>query len=163
MNEAAAQGKALQPGDYAPDFTMDRDGGGTITLSECRGQNVVVYFYPKDDTPGCTTEAIEFTQSILSFENANTVIVGISRDDIDKHDKFKSKHNLGVILGADITGTVCEAYDVWKEKQNYGKTYMGIQRSTFLIDKHGIIKNIWPNVKVKGHVAEVLEAARELG
>jgi len=154
--------KILSVGDYAPDFTLDRDGGKTITLSDLKGENIVVYFYPKDDTPGCTQEANDFTEAKHDFDISDTVIIGISKDSAEKHDKFKEKHSLSVILGADTECSVCEAYDCWVEKSMYGKKYMGIQRDTFLIDKKGIIRNIWHNVKVNGHVQEVLAAAKEL-
>ncbi len=154
--------KILSVGNYAPDFTLDRDGGESITLSELKGENIVVYFYPKDDTPGCTQEANDFTELAESFELNDTIIIGISKDNVEKHDKFKEKYNLSVILAADTECSVCEAYDCWVEKSMYGKKYMGIQRDTFLIDKKGIINKIWRKVKVNGHVEEVLEAAKEL-
>lgn len=157
MNKSS---KLLQEGDFAPDFTLDRSGGGQVTLSELRGKKVVVYFYPKDDTPGCTTEAQDFTHYARYFDNNNAVVIGISKDTVEKHDQFCAKYNLDVILGADTTGTVCEAYDVWTEKNNYGKKYMGIERSTFLINTQGVVKKLWRGVKVKGHVEEVLEAVK---
>lgn len=154
--------KTLGQGDYAPDFTLDADNGAQVTLTELRGKNVVVYFYPKDDTPGCTTEAQEFTRLADQFEYCDTVVIGISKDDVATHCKFRDKYGLKVLLAADTHGTVCEAYDSWVEKNNYGKKYMGIDRSTFLIDKNGVIKKAWRKVKANGHAQEVLEAAQRL-
>ncbi|MCY4335464.1 MAG: thioredoxin-dependent thiol peroxidase [Litoreibacter sp.] len=148
-------------GEMAPDFTLPRDGGGTVTLSELRPGKVVVYFYPKDDTPGCTKEAIGFTEHLDAFKAADTTIIGISKDTAAKHDKFVAKHNLGVILASDAEDEVCEAFGVWKEKSMYGKTYMGIERSTFLIGGDGTILKEWRKVKVPGHVEAVLEAVQE--
>ena len=149
-------------GDKAPDFTLPTDGAGQISLSELKGQNVVLYFYPRDDTPGCTKEAIAFTEHLSAFKAANTVIIGVSQDSVAKHDKFKAKHELGVILGSDEDGAVVESYGVWVEKNMYGKKYMGIQRATVLIDKNGVVAATWPKVKVKGHAEDVLEAAQAL-
>ncbi len=154
--------KDLEIGDKAPAFSMTRDGGGEVSLGALAGRNVVLYFYPKDDTPGCTTEAIDFTRLKPEFDKANTEVIGVSRDTAAKHDKFAAKHKLAVTLGADEDGTVTEAYGVWKEKSLYGRKYMGIERVTFLIDAGGIIRQIWPKVKVKGHADEVLAAARAL-
>lgn len=150
----------LNAGDMAPDFTLPRDGGQTVTLSEFRPGKVVVYFYPKDDTPGCTKEAIGFTEHLDAFREAGVTIIGISKDTAAKHDKFIAKHDLGVILASDAEDTVCEAYGVWKEKSMYGKTYMGIERSTFLIGSDGKIVEAWHKVKVPGHVDKVLAAAQ---
>lgn len=149
-------------GDKAPDFDMPADGGGSVALSDFKGQNVVLYFYPRDDTPGCTKEAIAFTEMGASFAAANTGIVGVSRDTVAKHDKFKAKHDLEVTLGADEDGSVCEAYGVWVEKNMYGRKSMGIERSTFLIGADGTIRQSWRKVKVAGHVEAVLEAAKGL-
>jgi len=149
-----------EPGTIAPDFTLPRDGGDSLTLSALRPQKVVVYFYPKDDTSGCTKEAIGFTESAADFAAAGTVVVGISKDSVASHDKFVQKHGLGVILASDEGADVCERYGVWVEKSMYGKKYMGIERATFLIDGEGRIVRAWRNVKVPGHVEEVLEAAR---
>lgn len=162
MTNAAREIRELREGDYAPDFTLDSDKGGSITLSELRGKNVVLYFYPKDDTPGCTIEGKEFSNYIDDFEDAKTIVIGISRDDTTSHQRFKQKCDLSVTLVSDIDGTVCEAYAVWVEKNMYGKKYMGIQRDTFLVDKKGMIKKIWHKVKVEGHAREVLEEARKL-
>ena len=149
-------------GDTAPDFTLPRDGGGEVTLSALRPKKVVVYFYPRDDTSGCTKEAVGFTEAAEAFAAADTVVVGISKDSVASHDKFVKKHGLGVILGSDEASDVCERYGVWVEKNMYGKKYMGIERATFLIDGAGRIARAWPKVKVPGHVDEVLEAARAL-
>lgn len=150
-------------GETAPAFTLPRDGGEgqTVSLSDFSNQYLVLYFYPRDDTPGCTTEANEFTAHKAEFDALNASIVGISRDTVQKHDKFIAKHDLDVILGADTEGTVTEDYGVWGEKKNYGKTYMGIQRATFLISPKGEIVHTWPKVRVKGHVAAVLETLRD--
>jgi peroxiredoxin Q/BCP len=152
----------LKTGDLAPTFKLPADGGGEIDLAALRGKTVVLYFYPKDDTPGCTTQAIDFTQARAEFDRADATVVGVSRDGVKKHDRFKAKHDLAVQLGADEDGTVCEAYDVWVLKKMYGREYMGIERSTFVIDAQGRIANIWRKVKVKGHVDEVLDAVRAL-
>jgi peroxiredoxin Q/BCP len=147
-------------GDTAPEFTLPGDGGKTITLSALKGKKVVVYFYPKDDTPGCTKEAIAFTQHKAAFEAANTVIIGVSKDTVAKHDKFIAKHDLAIDLASDEDGGMIEDYGVWVEKNMYGKKYMGIERATYLIDEAGVIKQVWRKVKVKGHVEQVLEAAQ---
>ncbi|SIR00409.1 peroxiredoxin Q/BCP [Rhizobium sp. RU35A] len=152
----------LVSGMPAPDFTLPRDGGGTITLSDLRGKPVVVYFYPKDDTSGCTTEALQFTALSGEFEKAGTTVIGISPDSAAKHDKFIKKHNLTVALAADEEQVAANAYGVWKEKSMYGKKYMGIERSTFLIAADGSIARVWPKVKVEGHAEEVLAAAQAL-
>ena len=152
----------IQSGDTAPDFTLPRDGGGNVTLSAMKPSKVVLYFYPRDDTPGCTTEAIEFTALIAEFEAAGARVIGISKDTVAKHDKFIAKHDLGVILASDAEGDVCERYGVWVEKSMYGKTSMGIERASFLIDGDGNIAQVWRKVKAAGHAAEVLEAVRAL-
>lgn len=149
-----------QVGDLAPDFTLPRDGGDTVTLSALRPGKVVVYFYPKDDTSGCTKQAIGFTEHLDAFRAAGCEIIGISKDTVAKHDKFRDKHALGVILASDADSDVCENYGVWKEKSMYGKTYMGIERSTFLVDGDGKIAREWRKVRVPGHVEAVLEAVQ---
>lgn len=147
-------------GDKAPDFTLPGNDGKTINLSSLKGKKVVVYFYPKDDTPGCTKEAIAFTQHKADFEKAGTVIIGVSKDTAAKHDKFIAKHDLTIDLASDEAGEMIEDYGVWVEKNMYGKKYMGIERATYLIDEAGVIKQVWRKVKVKGHVEAVLEAAQ---
>ncbi|HBF32732.1 thioredoxin-dependent thiol peroxidase [Rhizobium sp.] len=152
----------LSIGDIAPDFSLPRDGGGTVTLSAFKGQPVVVYFYPKDDTSGCTTEATSFTSLAEDFEKAGAVVIGISPDSVKSHDKFIAKHSLSIILGSDEEKATLEAYHVWKEKSMYGKTYMGVERTTYLIDAHGKLAAVWPKVKVAGHAEAVLKAVQEL-
>lgn len=152
----------LSVGDKAPDFSLPGNGGSTLSLADFKGKNVVLYFYPKDDTPGCTTEAKDFTAMAGDFQAANTVVIGMSKDTAAKHDKFIAKHDLSVLLASDEEGVALEAYGVWVEKNMYGRKYMGIQRATFLIDGAGAIQEIWPKVKVKGHAEAVLEKARSL-
>ena len=152
----------LKSGDKAPNFSMPGSGdSGTLSLSDFQGKYLVLYFYPKDNTPGCTTEAIEFTAQKQAFAELNAKIIGVSRDSIEKHDKFIAKKELGITLGADVEGTVTEDYGVWVEKSMYGKTFMGIQRATFLIGPDSTLLNVWPKVRVKGHVEAVLESLRE--
>ncbi len=148
--------------DKAPDFTLPLGGGGEIQLSALAGQPVVLFFYPRDDTPGCTKEATAFTALAPDFEAAGAKVIGISKDSVAKHDKFSAKHNLTVPLASDEHGSACEDYGVWGEKQMYGKTFLGIERSTFLIGADGRIANLWRKVKVPGHAEEVLEAVRAL-
>lgn len=149
-------------GETAPDFTLPRSSGGTLTLSGLRPKPVVLYFYPKDDTPGCTTEALDFTRLAAEFEAAGAVVLGLSKDTVDKHDKFCRKHGLGITLVSDAEADTCERYGVWVEKNMYGKTYMGIERATVLINGEGQVVRVWPKVKVAGHAEEVLEAVRAL-
>jgi peroxiredoxin Q/BCP len=148
-------------GDAAPDFTLDGDTG-PIRLADFAGKKLVLYFYPKDDTPGCTTEGKDFSSLKADFDAADTVVVGVSRDSVASHAKFRAKHGLNVGLGAD-EGAVTDAYGVWVEKSMYGKKYMGIERATFLIDRAGKVAGVWPKVKVPGHAAAVLAAAQALG
>ncbi|MGD9865751.1 MAG: peroxiredoxin [Pseudodonghicola sp.] len=148
--------------DTAPVFTLPRDGGGEVSLSGLRGGPVVLFFYPRDDTPGCTKESIGFSQDLQAFADAGAQVFGISRDTVAKHDKFVAKHGLTVPLLSDEDGAVCVAFGVWVEKNMYGKKSMGIERSTFLIDAEGKIARIWRKVKVDGHVAEVLDAVKAL-
>ena len=155
--------KPLNEGDPAPDFDLPTDGGGRFKLSGQRGKAVVVYFYPKDDTSGCTLEAIDFSGRKGEIEKAGATIVGLSPDSARDHDKFKAKHDLTIALAADEEKEAAEAYGVWMEKSMYGRKYMGVDRSTFLIDKTGAIARIWRKVKVEGHVQEVLDAAKALG
>lgn len=152
----------LSVGDIAPDFTLPRDGGDTVTLSALRGGPVVLYFYPRDDTPGCTKEAIGFSEQLHAFTAAGATILGVSRDTVAKHDKFRDKHDLKVGLISDEDTTLCEAYGVWVEKNMYGKKSMGIERATYLIDSEGKIAQIWRKVKVPGHVDAVLAAVQDL-
>lgn len=152
----------LKEGDKAPGFELPRDGGSTVKLSEFKGKPVVVYFYPKDDTSGCTKEAIGFSQNIDAFRGAGAEIIGISPDSVKSHDRFRDKHGLEVILLADPDRKAIGAFGVWVEKKMYGRAYMGVDRSTFLIGKDGSIKRAWRNVKVPGHVEEVLEAVNGL-
>lgn len=152
----------LAVGQPAPDFTLPRDGGSTVSLADLRGKTVVLYFYPKDDTTGCTAEAIDFTSMADEFEKTGAVVVGVSPDTVAKHEKFIAKHSLAIILAADTDQIAANAYGVWKEKSMYGRTYMGIERATFLIGPDGAIRQIWPKVKVKGHAEDVLAAARAL-
>jgi thioredoxin-dependent peroxiredoxin len=149
-------------GDKAPDFTMPTDGNGTVALAALRGKPVVLYFYPKDDTSGCTAEACGFRDSFPDYGKTGAVVIGVSRDSVASHDKFKKKHGLPFVLAADTTGEVTEHYGVWIEKSMYGRKYMGIDRSTFLIDKDGVVRGLWHKVKVPGHVAEVLKAVQSL-
>ncbi|PWE30450.1 peroxiredoxin [Maritimibacter sp. 55A14] len=149
-------------GDTAPDFTLPRDGGETVTLSALRPAPVVLYFYPRDDTPGCTTEALDFTARAGDFAQAGARIIGVSKDSVAKHEKFAAKHGLGVTLLSDAEGDVCERYGVWVEKKMYGKAHMGIERATFLIDSASRIARVWRKVRVKGHADEVLDAVRAL-
>lgn len=149
-------------GDKAPDFDMPTAGGGRVRLRDLKGRLVVLYFYPKDDTSGCTQEALRFTEKAAQFGKINATVIGVSRDSVASHDKFAKKHGLAVTLGADEDGAVCEAYGVWREKAMYGRKYMGIERSTFLIDGKGKVVKTWRKVKVPGHVDEVLAAAKEI-
>lgn len=153
---------APEEGAKAPAFAMNADDGSEIALKDLKGKKVVLYFYPKDDTPGCTNEAIAFSADIAKFKRAGAVVIGVSRDTVAKHQKFKDKHDLKVILGADENGDVTEKYGVWVEKNMYGRKYMGIERATFLIDEKGVIRQIWRKVKVAGHAEEVLEAVKSL-
>ncbi len=149
-------------GDAAPDFSLAGDTG-PISLAAHKGRKVVLYFYPKDDTPGCTTEGKDFSGLSNDFTAADTDVIGVSRDSVTAHAKFRKKHALTVALGADDAGSVTDVYGVWVEKSMYGKSYMGIERATFLIDRSGRIANVWHKVKVAGHAAAVLAAARALG
>lgn len=152
----------LTAGDIAPDFSLPRNGGGTVTLSDFAGKPVILYFYPKDDTSGCTTEAVDFSGLTAEFETLGATVIGVSPDSVKSHDKFAAKHNLSVVLAADEEHKALEAYGVWKEKSMYGKTYMGVERSTFLIDRSGKIAEVWRKVKVPGHAEAVLKAAQAL-
>lgn len=152
----------LSIGDLAPSFTAQDTNGNTVSLSDFAGKVVVLYFYPKDDTPGCTTEAIDFTRLKDAFAAAGTTVIGVSKDGVASHDKFCRKHGLGIVLASDEGGTVCEDWGVWVEKSMYGKKYFGVERATFLIDGTGRVARAWPKVKVPGHADEVLAAAQAL-
>ena len=154
--------KELTIGDKAPAFSLPGDGGKKVTLSGLKGKSVVLYFYPKDDTSGCTAEAIAFTQLAKDFDQAGAAVVGISKDSPASHDKFKKKYALSLILASDEETKMAAAYGVWVEKSMYGRRYMGMERATFLIDGQGIIRNIWRKVKVPGHAAEVFAAVHSL-
>lgn len=149
-------------GDKAPEFSASTDGGGTVSLKDLKDKKIVLYFYPKDMTPGCTAESCGFRDALPDFSKINAEIIGVSKDSVKIHDKFKKKYELPFALAADEDGKMCEAYGVWQEKKNYGKTYMGIVRSTFLIDEKGKIAAVWRNLRVKGHVDKVLEEAQKL-
>ena len=152
----------LAEGSPAPDFTLPADNDSEIALSAYRGRPVVVYFYPKDDTSGCTKEAVAFNELIDRFEAAGVTVIGISPDPVKSHDKFKTKHGLGFPLASDEEKDAANAYGVWVEKSMYGKTYMGVERATFLIDRDGTIARMWRKVKVPGHAQAVLDAAEAL-
>ena len=152
----------LEVGQDAPRFELPRDGGGTLKLAELIGNPIVLYFYPKDDTSGCTAESIDFSRLLPEFEKAGATVIGISPDSVKSHDKFKAKYDLPFPLASDEDGKVCEAYGTWVEKSMYGRKYMGIERATFLIDGEGVVRRVWRKVKVPGHVEEVLAAAKEL-
>ena len=147
-------------GDKAPSFNMPTNTGEKVSLSKLKGQKIVLYFYPRDDTPGCTKEACGFRDDFSKYKKAGAVVIGVSKDSVESHQKFIDKYDLNFILASD-DGTVCEKYDAWRIKNMYGKEYLGIGRSTFLIDTKGKINKIWPKVKVDGHVEEVLKAVKE--
>ena len=153
---------SVEAGKKAPDFTASTDGGKKLKLSDLRGKPVVLYFYPKDDTPGCTTEACGFRDALPDFSKVKAQVIGVSRDSVARHDKFKQKYDLPFPLVSDEDGKICEKYGTWVEKSLYGRKYMGIDRATFLIDKTGSVARVWRKVKVSGHVAEVLEAVKAL-
>jgi thioredoxin-dependent peroxiredoxin len=154
--------RELVAGAKAPAFTLPRDGGGKVSLKDFKGGNLVLYFYPKADTPGCTKEAIEFSRLRTDFTKAGTTILGVSADPVSAQDKFKSKHKLAIALGPDETKKMLAAYGAWGMKSMYGRKYMGVVRKTFLIDAAGRIVRVWPKVRVPGHAEEVLLAARGL-
>jgi peroxiredoxin Q/BCP len=162
----------LNPGDAAPDFSLPRDGGGTVSLSDYRGRKLVLFFYPKDDTSGCTAEAVDFTALKPQFDALGAVLIGLSErfreqgadilgvspDSVASHDAFRDKHGLTVALASDESTQMLQAYGVWVEKSMYGRNYMGVERTTFLIGPDGVIQRVWPKVSVPGHAEEVLEA-----
>jgi thioredoxin-dependent peroxiredoxin len=165
MTPATMEGHCMTQIDIgapAPDFTLPRDGGSTVSLSALKGQKIVLFFYPKDDTSGCTSEALAFSALKGDFENAGATVLGMSPDPVKKHDKFIAKHGLTVPLVADEEKSALEAYGVWQEKSMYGKKYMGVERSTFLIAPDGTIAKVWRKVKVPGHAEEVLAAVQAL-
>ena len=150
-----------EKGSTAPDFTLSSDEGEDVTLSALQGRKVVLYFYPKDDTPGCTAQACDFRDAQPRFEGIDAVVLGVSPDSVASHAKFREKFDLNFPLLADVDHEVCEAYGVWKEKKLYGRTFMGVERSTFLIDEEGVIEEVWRKVKPRGHtemLAELLGA-----
>ncbi len=151
----------LKEGDKAPSFNMPTNKGENVSLSKLKGQKIVLYFYPRDDTPGCTKEACGFRDDLSKYKRAGAVVIGVSRDSVESHEKFVKKFDLNFMLASDKEGDVCEKYDAWRMKNMYGKEYMGIGRSTFLIDTKGKINKIWAKVKVDGHVDEVLKAVKE--
>ena len=154
--------KMIDAGDAAPEFDLPADGGGRVTLSGLKGKKVVLYFYPKDDTSGCTAEAIAFNGLRDKFKAAGAVVVGVSPDSPASHDKFKKKHELNFALASDESKAMLEAYGVWQEKSMYGRKYMGVERTTFLIGADGVVGKVWRKVKVPGHADEVLAAAKAL-
>ena len=150
------------PGDKAPAFALPRDGGGKVSLKDFKGRNLVLYFYPKADTPGCTREAVAFSKLKAAFARTGTDVLGVSADPVTAQDKFKAKHKLSIALGSDETKAMLEAYGAWGEKSMYGRKFMGVIRKTFLIDGAGRIQRVWPKVRVEGHAEEVLETVRAL-
>ncbi|MFD3191082.1 peroxiredoxin [Sedimentitalea sp. HM32M-2] len=152
----------IEINDMAPDFTLPRDGGAPVSLSDLRGRAVVLFFYPRDDTPGCTKESIGFSEQLDAFSEAGAQVLGISADSVASHEKFIAKHGLTMPLLADESAEVCRAYGVWKEKKMYGRSFMGIERSTFLIDAQGRVQAAWRKVRVPGHVEAVLSAVRAM-
>ena len=159
---SAGAATALREGDRAPDFSLKRDGDSSVHLADFKGRKLVVFFYPRADTPGCTRESIDFTRLAGEFEKAGTGVVGISADEVGAQTKFRDKHSLGIPLGADTDMQTIKAYGAWGEKSMYGKTFMGIVRTTVLVDAQGQVARIWRHVKVDGHAAQVLEAAKGL-
>ncbi|HYH19936.1 MAG TPA: thioredoxin-dependent thiol peroxidase [Azospirillum sp.] len=153
---------SVDAGSPAPDFTMPTDGGGSVTLSALKGKPVVLYFYPKDDTSGCTAQACGFRDQLPDFTGVDAVVIGVSKDPVASHDKFKTKYELPFTLASDKETGVAEQYGVWVEKSMYGRKYMGMERATFLIDKDGVVRKVWRKVKVPGHVADVLKAVKAL-
>ncbi len=149
-------------GDKAPDFSMPASNGKTVKLSDYKGKMLVLYFYPKDDTPGCTKEACAFRDNLPAFNKLGVDVIGVSKDPLDKHDKFINKYDLNFILASDADSDTCEKYGTWVEKNMYGKKYMGIQRATFLINGQGKIERVWPKVKVPGHVEDILQSLKNV-
>jgi peroxiredoxin Q/BCP len=160
MAKAKSEVSLLKEGDVAPAFTLESDEGEKVSLKDFKGQKVVLYFYPKDMTPGCTQEACDFRDSFARIKKSDAVVLGVSKDSVASHQKFKAKHDLPFTLLSDPDGNVCELYGVWQEKSLYGKKFMGIVRSTFVIDEKGKISRLFPKVKVNGHVDEVLASLK---
>lgn len=160
MAKAKAEVKTLNEGDLAPAFTLESDSGEKVSLKDFKGKKVVLYFYPKDMTPGCTQEACDFRDSFARIKKSDAVVIGVSKDSVASHQKFKAKHDLPFILVSDLEGKVCEAYGVWQEKSLYGKKFMGIVRSTFVVDEKGKVLRAFQKVKVNGHVDEVLSVLK---
>lgn len=152
----------LEPGNKAPAFTLERDGGGLVSLKDFKGRKLILYFYPRADTPGCTREAIDFSRLRSQFAKAGADILGVSADPVEKQDKFKTKHKLTVALGSDTTHEMLTAYGAWGKKLLYGRVFNGVIRKTFLIDEKGRVAQVWPKVSVNGHAEEVLAAAKAL-
>jgi thioredoxin-dependent peroxiredoxin len=152
----------VEIGQPAPDSRFESADGTMVTIAAHRGAPLVLYFYPKDDTPGCTREAVDFSAQLPAFSALGVAVIGISRDTAAAHRKFSAKHDLKIALGADTDGTLCEAFGTWVEKSMYGRTYFGIERATFLIDAHGIVRQVWRKVKVAGHAEAVLATVREI-
>jgi len=153
---------SISEGDKAPAFTVATDGGGKVSLKDFKGRAVVLYFYPKDDTPGCTKEACAFRDLMPDFSGIDAAIIGVSKDSVKRHDNFKAKYELPFILASDEDGKMCEAYGTWVQKKLYGREYMGIERATFLIDAKGVVRKVWRKVKVAGHADDVLASAKAL-
>jgi len=162
MTAKAKAAGTIEVGAAAPDFTLPTDGEGSVTLSKLKGKAVILYFYPRDDTPGCTTEACAFRDLLPKFTKSGATVIGVSTDTAKKHDKFKAKYELPFTLVADEEHSLADAYGVWVEKNRYGRKYMGTERSTFLIDAKGKIARIWRKVKVDGHAEDVLDAVKAL-
>ena len=152
----------LTPGDKAPKFRLASDGGGDVSLASLKGQPFALYFYPKDDTSGCTKEAIDFSENQRAFKALDVTVIGVSKDSTASHDKFKAKHKLKIVLASDPETETALSYGVWVKKSMYGRSYMGMERATFLVDAKGVIREIWRKVKVSGHVEAVLAAAKAL-
>lgn len=152
----------LKPGDKAPKFRLATDGNGEVSSTSLKGRPYVLYFYPKDDTSGCTREAIGFSEHLKKFEARGVAVIGVSKDSTTSHDRFKTKYKLKVVLGSDPETKTAADYGVWVEKSMYGRKYMGMERATFLVDGSGVIRDVWRKVKVDGHVDEVLAAAKKL-
>ncbi len=153
---------SVSEGAKAPDFTLPTDGGGKVSLKDFKGKKVILYFYPKDDTSGCTKEACGFRDALPDFSRVGAAVIGVSRDPVKSHDKFKQKYDLNFTLASDAEGKVSDAYGTWVEKSMYGRKYMGMERATFLIDGAGKIRKVWRKVKIPGHVEDVLAAAKEI-